>query len=247
MHRFFVPSENISDVQAVLDSEQAHQISQVLRMKVGDGLIILDNSGWEYEVSLTAVSRKRVTGTIVEKRKVLAEPSIHITLYMSLLKRDKFEWVLQKCTEVGVGRFVPLVTQRSLVQSIDIKQSKKTRWQKIIQEAAEQSGRGRLPELCQPMEFAVAANGVETAVALIPWEEATAVSTRQALAGKSPESIALFIGPEGGFAKAEISLAEENGIMPVTLGKRILRSETAAVVAASIIIYDHDEPAAGYG
>jgi 16S rRNA (uracil1498-N3)-methyltransferase len=241
MHRFFISPENITDAQAILSGEQAYQIAKVLRMKTGDRVIVLDNVGWEYEAAVTAVSPKQVNATIVQKREVAAEPANHITLYMSLLKRDKFEWVLQKCTEVGVSRFVPIVTQRSLLQDVDIKENKMARWQKIIQEAAEQSRRGRMPELCQPMTFAEAVLGVDTAVALIPWESAKETTIRQVLAGKAAETISLFIGPEGGFAEDEIALAQANGIVPVTLGKRILRAETAAIVASSFIMYDYEQ------
>lgn len=236
MHRFFIPPEDIFEAHITMSGEQAHQVSRVLRLKAGDQIEVLDNAGWEYEVRLMAVSRYQVTGSIIERREAQGEPAVHLSLYMSLLKRDKFEWVLQKGTEVGVSRFVPLVTQRSLVQDIDIKQSKFDRWQKIIQEAAEQSRRGRIPVLGQPIRFAAAMAEVNTAVALIPWEEATEMIIRQALAGKAPESIALFIGPEGGFTAEEVRQAADKGIVAVTLGKRILRAETAAVVAAALTL-----------
>jgi 16S rRNA (uracil1498-N3)-methyltransferase len=160
---------------------------------------------------------------------------------MALLTREKFEWVLQKCTEIGISRFVPVVTQRSLVQAMDLKPSKLERWQKIISEAAEQSRRGRIPELSEPMKLAkaLAQHGAE--VAMIPWEgmevaSATAVTIRSTLAGKTPQTIALFIGPEGGFAPEEIELAQRHNVQPITLGKRILRAETAAIVAPALII-----------
>lgn len=242
MHRFFISPQHITTTQVSLREDQAYQIAQVLRMKAGDRIVVLDNVGWEYEVRLTAVARKQVSADIIEKREAEGETATHITLYMGLMKRDKFEWVLQKCTEVGVSRFVPMVTQRSLVQDIDIKQSKLARWQKIIQEAAEQSRRGKLPELGEPLKFDEAVNEVNTAVALIPWEEEREATIRHALEDKTQtlESISLFIGPEGGFAAAEIELAQQHGIKPVTLGRRILRAETAAIVATSFIMYDYE-------
>ncbi|MCP4359238.1 MAG: 16S rRNA (uracil(1498)-N(3))-methyltransferase [Chloroflexi bacterium] len=238
MHRFFISPDNISAETVILTGEQARQIAYVLRMKTGDVLVVLDNVGWEYVVEITAVTRHQITAQIQEKQTAVGEPSVHITLYMALLKRDKFEWVLQKCTEVGVGRFVPVVTQRSLVQDDHLKPNKLARWQKIIMEAAEQSRRGRMPTLAEPLKFGVAVTGLDAAVALIPWEKAKDVGIRSALAGKTPISIALFIGPEGGFTPDEIELAQQYNVQPITLGKRILRAETAAIVASSVILYE---------
>jgi 16S rRNA (uracil1498-N3)-methyltransferase len=243
MHHFFIPPKNITNRQAILTGAQARQVAQVLRMRPGEVLVVLDNEGWAYEVRLTAVTPQQVTADILEKRLAMGEPAVHITLYMALLKREKFEWVLQKCTEIGVSRFVPVVTQRSLAQDLDLKPGKLERWHKIITEAAEQSRRGRIPELCEPMKLAeaLAQHGAE--VAIIPWEgadaaSATAVTLRTTLAGKTPQSIALFIGPEGGFAPEEIELAIQHNVQPVTLGKRILRAETAALVTASLLLYE---------
>lgn len=250
MHHFFIPPQNLTDRQAILTGEQARQVVQVLRLRVGERLVVLDNTGWEYEVQLTAVSRDQVMGDVVDRRTAVGEPSIPLTLYMALLKREKFEWVLQKGTEVGVSRFVPVITQRTLAQDTEIKPGKQERWQKILTEAAEQCRRGRIPALAAPMKLAdaLAQHGAE--VALIPWEGADAapampqsrfgfaVGLKSALSGTIPASVALFIGPEGGFAPEEIELAQQHHVQSVTLGKRILRAETAALVAASLLIYE---------
>ncbi len=238
MHRFFVAPENFTENGIVLSGEQSHQITRVLRLQVGDQFVVLDDLGWEYMVQITAVSNKQLIADIVQKQEAQGEPEVAITLYMGFMKRDKFEWVLQKCTEVGVSRFVPVVTQRSLLQATKIKANKMTRWQKIITEAAEQSRRGRIPELCAPMRLPDAFAQMDAQLALIPWEEGKDVGVRAVLAGKRPSSIALFIGPEGGFAATEIELAQTHNIQPITLGKRILRAETAAIVAASVILYE---------
>ena len=241
MHRFFITPDKFTEASVVITDEQAHQIMRVLRLQVGDQLIALDNSGWEYVVEITAVSKKAIIADFVSKQEAQGEPSVDITLYMGLMKRDKFEWVLQKCTEIGVIRFIPVVTQRSLVQDTKMKANKFERWQKIITEAAEQSRRGKVPELCQPMRLPEAFAGVEADLALIPWEEAEGQSLRNVLAGKRPSSVALFIGPEGGFAAEEIELAQEHNIQPITLGKRILRAETAAMVASALLIHEIEE------
>lgn len=238
MHRFFVSSEKFIETSVVLTGDQAHQILRVLRLQVGDTFVVLDNAGWEFVVQITAVSNKQLIADILHKQPAQGEPDVAITLHMGMMKRDKFEWVLQKCTEIGVTRFVPVITRRSLVQDAKMKDNKFERWQKIIIEAAEQSGRGKIPQLSPPMKLADAFAQLDADVALIPWEEAENVDVRAVLAGKRPSSIAIFIGPEGGFSAEEIELAQQHSIQPNTLGKRILRAETAAIVASSVILYE---------
>jgi len=253
MHRFFIPPENMTNGQAKLTGEQARQLAQVLRLRPGDMVVVLDDTGWEYEVRLTAVSREKVVGDVLERRTAVGEPTVHLTLFMALLKREKFEWVLQKGTEVGVSRFVPVITQRTLAQDTQIKPGKQERWHKILSEAAEQSRRGRIPVLNPPTKLADALAQHGAAVALIPWEEAAADAAaaksrfgfaahlKNVLAATNPPSAAIFIGPEGGFAPEEIELARQYHVQPVSLGKRILRAETAAIVAASLLLYETGE------
>lgn len=238
MHRFFVT--DIHDDRVVFSPEQAHQITTVLRMEPGQPVVVLDNSGWEFEASLVEVGRKGVTAVIHHKRPVTTEPTSQITLYQSLLKRDNFEWVLQKGTELGVGRFVPLITERTVARL-----PKKTdRWQRILTEAAEQSRRGRIPELADSLTLAQAAAELSIQdTGLIPWEEAGMGSIGDCLAGKGETAVSLFIGPEGGFTADEIELARQHHIQPVTLGQRILRAETAAVTAVALTMYELGEMA----
>ncbi|MCB8922900.1 MAG: 16S rRNA (uracil(1498)-N(3))-methyltransferase [Ardenticatenaceae bacterium] len=230
MHRFFVNPQFISETAVTFPPEQAHQIRSVLRMAPGAGVVVLDNAGWEYDVTLTAVTKQQVMGEITARRTAVAEPATHLTLYQAMLKRDNFEWVLQKGTEIGVSRFVPVVTARSVVTTV--KPNKLERWQRIITEAAEQSRRGRIPELAAPLPLAEAIAACTTEAKLMPWEEAGDVTIAQALAGR-PRSVALFIGPEGGFDVTEVV----GGVTAVTLGPRILRAETAAIVAAALTLH----------
>ncbi len=242
LHRFFVLPERIQGEEVVL-TEQAHQIRDVLRLKAGERIIVLDNEGWEYEVELTAAGRSEVRGKVVEKREATGEPGVRITLYQSLLAREKFEWVLQKCTEIGVAGFVPVVTERSVVRDSGIKASRLRRWRRIIQEAAEQSHRGRLPEMAAPVKFEEAVRGLDGFdMSLIAAPEAGNRSLRAYLGGgKGAGSIALFIGPEGGFTEDEVGQACRSGAVAFSLGERILRTETAAVVASSVILYEMGE------
>jgi len=241
MHRFFVDPEILTGNRVVLPAATAHQIRNVLRLHAGSAIIVLDNSGSEYEVVLRQVDRQQVVGEALAKRPCPNEPSIHLTLYQALMKRDKFEWVLQKGTEIGVSHFVPIVTQRSLVQNVDIKASKQARWHKIITEAAEQSRRGCIPELQPPQTLSQALTAHSTQPGLIAWEEAEGLTLRGALAGgERPSHISLFIGPEGGFAAEEVEAAQAAGMQAITLGKRILRAETAALVASALVLHELD-------
>ena len=242
MHRFFVDPEILRGDRVVLPAATAHQIRNVLRLRAGSAILVLDNSGAEYEVVLRQVDRQQVVGEAVAKRPCPNEPTVHLTLYQALMKRDKFEWLLQKGTEIGISQFVPVVTQRSLVQDVDIKASKQARWHKIITEAAEQSRRGCIPTLQPPQTLVQALADHPPQPGLIAWEEADGLTLRGALSGgERPSHLSLFIGPEGGFAAEEVKAAQAAGLQAITLGKRILRAETAALVASALVLYEIEE------
>jgi 16S rRNA (uracil1498-N3)-methyltransferase len=242
-HRFFVQPDQIAGQRVTLANEQARQIASVLRLRERDQIAVLDNSGWQYDVRLERVTTDYVTGAIVARSRAEREPAARLTLYQAMLKKDNFEWVLQKGTEIGVARFVPLITERSVVRQKDLKAAKAQRWQRIISEAAEQSGRGFLPELAAPMELDEAlAAAREFDSALMPWVQeresglVNQVKDLPETQEKVGPRIALFIGPEGGFSEEETARAQKAGVQPVSLGPRILRSETAAVVAAALTL-----------
>ncbi len=246
MHRFFISDENLCGENVVLKGKQAHQIRNVLRMRPGDHVIVLDNRSAEYEVELELMSKSRITGHVIEKREATGEPAVQITLYQSLVKQDKFEWVLQKCTEVGVKRFVPLITQRSVIQDPgDISSKKLSRWRSIITEAAEQSGRGLIPELSRAISLEKAIGSLAGfGCCLIASRQTERSGVRSALRRSdkgASTTIALLIGPEGGFTEEEVKRSQARGAIPISLGRRILRTETAAVVAASLILYELNE------
>jgi len=243
MQRFFVSESSFEGEWVRLSREQAHQVCHVLRLKPDDSIVVLDNSGFEYAAVLLTVTGREATCRIAEKRPAGGEPRVQITLFQSLLARDKFEWVLQKGTEVGVMRFVPVRTQRSIVRSKRIEEKKLTRRRRILTEAAEQSHRGRIPQLDREMDFAEAATRLgsfDYSVVAAPSDNG--VSLKDALGSRveKPSSVALLIGPEGGFTDAEVALACEKGAVKVSLGPRVLRTETAAVVASALILYELD-------
>ena len=263
MHRFFVPPSALETQPITLTGDQAHQVRRVLRMRLGDRATLLDGRGWACEGILVAVGETDVKFQAVRRWAVEGESATHITLYQAVLKGERFGWALQKGVEVGVGAFVPLICERNVVDDMASVESKRERWERIIQEAAEQCGRGRLPELRPAQLFAQAVQaplsparaaarevGGEAdseaggAIRLILWEEERAARLRETLAGCNfgpGAGIQLYVGPEGGFTEAEVALARSYGVRSVSLGPRILRAETAGIVAAALVLYEAGE------
>jgi len=246
MNRFFLEPYLISDERVNFPEAVEHQIISVLRLRSGDIVEVLDNQGCLYRVSLEVDLEKRsVIGQVMTQEVASTEPAVKITLCFGMTSRDKFEWILQKGTEIGISEFSPFISSRTLVQSADLSEKKLVRWERIIQEAAEQSHRGRLPKLNQPQEFEACLNSsaATTSLSLIAWEEddANQVQVSQSLEEFDGSSIALYVGPEGGFSEEEIHLAKESGCRVVTLGDRILRMETAAIVFPAVVLHDLGE------
>jgi len=244
VNRFFVAASGIEGDQVRLSPEQSHQVCHVLRLKPGDTIVVLDGSGTECDVTLTAVSRTESVGQTTSRRRAPGEPATEVTLFQSLLVREKFEWVLQKGTEVGITQFVPVLTERSLVRTKTIEQNKMDRWQRILMEAAEQSHRGRIPQLEPILPFdqsLLRLRDFDRFLIAAPSEGA--MTLRSALQGipRSPASVAVMIGPEGGFTEEEIARARDRGVVPISLGPRILRTETAAIVACALVLYELGE------
>ncbi|GIK41348.1 MAG: ribosomal RNA small subunit methyltransferase E [Chloroflexota bacterium] len=245
-HRFFIPSHWLTPPTVTLSGETARQIQTVLRLRPGDEITVLDNSGLEWQVRLTGLHKNEVQGQIISRQQAQGEPRLHLTLYQGTLKAQKFEWVLQKGTELGISRFAPTLCQRSVIGKADDVAGKQARWERIIQEAAEQSGRGQLPHLEPALSLAAAIKAAsqptEPALLLVmPWEEAADLTLKSVLAEVKPAAVGVFIGPEGGFTAAEADLAREAGVRLVTLGPRILRAETAALAVCAAILYDMGE------
>ncbi len=242
LHRFFVAPQTIRDNRVVMRGTVVHQIRDVLRMKPGDSFVLLDNSGWAYRTEIVTIDREALRGRVVDKWTPATEATARITLYQGLLKGQKFEWVLQKGTELGVSAFVPLVTAHCVISSLSsITEARLERWQKIIVEAAEQAGRAILPRLSPAMLFTHACERAAHSGtwSLIPYEGERSLGLRQALQRvPRAKEINLFIGPEGGFAAEEIALARERDIVPVSLGPRVLRAETAGLATVTAILYE---------
>ncbi|MCH7999815.1 MAG: 16S rRNA (uracil(1498)-N(3))-methyltransferase [Chloroflexi bacterium] len=246
MRRFFVPPDLLAGREVNLPPELARRLATVLRLKRGDRLVLADGAGRDYEVELTAVSPRSATAAVVAERPSPPEPSLELVLYQSLIRTQRFELVLEKGTELGVSRFVPLLSGRARVRMPDAAgeggSQRLQRWRRIVTEAAEQSGRGRVPAIEPPSLFEDAVRSA-SGLLLLPWEGERSQGLRSYLRslGDRPLAASLFIGPEGGFAEDEVRLAREAGCVPISLGPRILRSETAGIVAAALVMHELGE------
>jgi 16S rRNA (uracil1498-N3)-methyltransferase len=246
MTRFFIPSEQIQGNSIILKGSDRHHLLNVLRREVGSKITVLNGRGAEYEAVIREIGPDFVTGEIVATITRATEPQSKIRLVQSLPKADKFELLLQKNTEVGVSFFQPVFTERSTIKlEPGTVLKKEERWRKIISEAAEQSGRKIIPEL-EPVRSwnqVMATLSERPGLVLIPWEGEREASLKKVLEGTSgiPEMITIFIGPEGGFSQAEVNQARDKGAVPVTLGSRILRTETAGLVVATAILYHYGD------
>lgn len=233
-------NEDIKDGIARINGDDAHHIIDVLRFKIGTKLII-SNGKNQYVVSIIDIENSSVILKIIEEYNQVVESPINITLYQGLPKSDKMDLIIQKCTEIGIKKFVPVETEFS---TIKIKEkniyNKINRWKKISLEASKQSGRSIVPDVLVPVGFKDALESLnEFDLCLIPYEKETNMRLKDVLKKNfDAKNICVFIGPEGGFSENEIMAAIEYGAIPVTLGPRILRTETAGIVTSSIILYE---------
>jgi 16S rRNA (uracil1498-N3)-methyltransferase len=241
MPRFFVQSSAIyGDSISIVGSDASH-ICRSLRMKVGDTLTVCDMQRTEYACRIDSISPDAVLAHILSKTESQNEPPYRATLYMALPKGDKMEYIIQKAVEMGVWRIVPYRSERSVVKLDVANGAKKAqRWQKIADAAAEQCGRGILPTVCEPVDFAQAIEmAKEDALAFVCYEDEQSLSLPCLLQNQKavPETVGFFVGAEGGIAKAELDAFRAAGISSVGLGKRILRCESAPLFVLSCLSY----------
>lgn len=214
-------------------------------MQAGDGLLVCDGEGKDYECRIADMSREEISLEILDIKNSASELKKRIYLFQGLPKSDKLELIIQKAVELGVYEIIPTVTSRCIVKIDPQKEDKKiSRWQGIAEAAAKQSGRGIIPGVKKQMSFKDALEyASELGATLIPYERAEDMeATRRVIASLwDKESVAVFIGPEGGFEEKEIQLAVEKGALPLTLGKRILRTETAGLAILSVLMMNFEE------
>lgn len=233
MHRFYLPPENFRGDYIISTSpELVNQLAKVLRAKHGDKFIFFNNTESEFIGQLVELGKKEVKFLIIDSKPGKREPVRQVTLYQSLLKSDKFDWLIQKAVELGVKKIVPVYSRYSIVK--DITPAKRKRYEEIIKEATEQCGGVRLVEFSSVISFAEAIEqaGKIAGAKIIAWERETEYS----LADAATDEVQLFIGPEGGYSEEEIEAAKNHQIVPVSLGKRILRAETAAIASLSKLL-----------
>lgn len=242
MDRFFVEKKNINieNNTCIIEGEDVKHISKVLRCKIGEELEICDNDNNEYICEITNIDKDNVTLDILESVDIKRESDLKVKLYQGLPKGPKMEMILQKLTEIGVDEIILVQTKRSVVNVSDKKEDKKIeRWERIIYEAAKQSKRGKIPKLRGILSFKEALEDMkENDLNIAPYENERTKSIKKALKGVDINNIGIFVGPEGGFEDSEIASIEEIKGQVVSLGPRILRTETASVVASSIVLYE---------
>ncbi|MCR4625196.1 MAG: 16S rRNA (uracil(1498)-N(3))-methyltransferase [Lachnospiraceae bacterium] len=244
MYHFYTEKANISEKSISIFGEDVNHIKNVLRMKEGEEIIICDNEGTDYHSKITSLGKDVVVADIIRSGISEAEMPFRVHLFQGLPKKDKMEMIIQKSVELGVYEIIPVMTRRVIVKLDDKKkeEAKLKRWQAISESAAKQSGRGIIPGVSACMSFKEAlikASKMEKV--FIPYENADAspegMKVTRALLGNIPKSsdVAVFIGPEGGFEQAEVEEAVASGASVISLGKRILRTETAGMMLLSVI------------
>lgn len=243
MYHFFTDKSNITDSLVYIEGKDVNHIKNVLRMRVGEEISVGNGEDEdEYRCEITELGEERIAAKIMFVKKANVELPVKVSLYQGLPKSDKMEMIIQKCVELGVCGIIPVETKRCVVKIDDKKkESRVARWQAIAEAAGKQSKRAIVPNIGQIVSFKEACKSAADAdVKMIPYElcEGTE-STKEIFKNlKSGQSVAIFIGPEGGFDEKEIEYAKECGITPVSLGQRILRTETAGMTVLAWIGYE---------
>lgn len=241
MYRFFAEPSRIGEKEIVLKGPDVNHIRNVLRMHPGEEILVGDGGGGEYRCVLSELSEEEIRAGILWKLDGNAELPCEITLFQGLPKSDKMDLIVQKCVELGVFRVTPVSTRRTVVK-LDAKkeENRRKRWESISESAAKQSGRGIVPEITGVMSFPEALlEAKKLDVCLIPYERAENMSRTREILSAIPKgaSVGIFIGPEGGFEEAEVEEALAFGAKAITLGRRILRTETAGMAVLAMLGY----------
>jgi 16S rRNA (uracil1498-N3)-methyltransferase len=242
MPRFFVPHECIQGHSAIIKGQEALHIYKVLRLKQGEQIWIFDGTGIDYRCEIQNIQRENVVVRILDRFNSCAEPPINMTLFQSLPKSDKMDLIIQKSTELGVTGIVPIITERTVVNIQEERiQSRLKRWRRIALEACKQCNRSVIPHIHDILPFKESLKLIKSfQLSLIPWEEENERGLKEVLKPleNGIKDICFLIGPEGGFTQEEINAARRRGGISVSLGPRILRTETAGMVLLSILMYE---------
>lgn len=241
MHRFFVDIENIIDGRIQIDSADVKHIKNALRLETGDQIEVCDKLGTDYLCKISEVGKDDVFCEILETYKSRGESEIDITLFQGLPKSTKMELIVQKSTELGVKKIVPVEMERCVAKITDKKKEKKKieRWSKIAEEAAKQSKRGVIPEIAEAINFKELITYLkDEEMVIVPYESEEDIGLKTVLKGCKAKKVNIVIGSEGGFDESEIESLKEINSYIVTLGPRILRTETAGFTTAALVLYE---------
>ena len=239
-HRFFADNKDIADDEIVLTGENAAHAA-VLRLGIGEEIVVCNGAGMDYRCVVFSCNKSETKAKVLHKAPNTAEPFIAVTLFQALPKIGKMDEIVEKCTQLGISRVVPIITSRCVTKASDRDTKKTARWQKIAQSAASQSRRGQIPQICDIMTLEAAlreADAHNTAFVCYEGEERFPLKAFLHNLPQSPSSIAFFVGPEGGFALDEMVKFKDAGIAAVSLGPRILRTELAGAVVLANIMYE---------
>lgn len=241
MQNFFVTPSQVEGERIWIEGSDVNHMRNVLRMRPGERLMASDGNNRRYLCEVEGYEGERALLLILEEQAVDTELKSRILLFQGIPKQDKMELIVQKCVELGVSGIIPTAVKRCVVKLDERKAQKKTeRWQQIAESAAKQAGRGIIPRVSRPVAFADALElAKELDILLIPYELAEGMEeTKRTIGGIRPgQSVGIFIGPEGGFEKEEVGLARKAGAKEITLGKRILRTETAGLAVLSVLMF----------
>ncbi len=248
MRRFFVPPENVGEETIVIDDrDDIRHMKKVLRLSEGDEVDISDSTEWEYRTEIISLEDDRVEARILDKQRFTSEPKVKVTLFQGIPKQGKMETIVQKSVELGVSAVVPVFMARTVVTDKGNFGKKVQRWQKVADEAVKQCKRGVIPQVSRPVKLQEMTEMLaDFDLVLFPYEDEKGVTMKDVLrngvgtAGEEPETIAVIIGPEGGFSHQEAEAIVSSGGISLSLGKTVLRTETAGIAAIAMIMYEKE-------
>jgi len=244
MPRFFVDKANINDEKINIIGDDVKHIKNVLRMHEGDSIQLCDGASMDYECIIEEFQNDLIMCRILFEGCSVTEPKVKITLFQGMPKGDKLENIIQKCIELGIAEIVPMLTRRTIIKFENEKDidKKTTRFNKIALEAGKQCNRGAIPNVRKPMTIKGAIKyAKQFDLKIIAYENEKVNKIKNIISDGNYKNMAIFIGPEGGFDEEEIEFAIKEGIIPITLGKRILRTETAGPAILAMLMYELDE------
>ena len=246
MHRFYVDTNQISETDIIVTGSDLNHMKNVLRMRIDEAVVICDGQGTDYHCKIRSYENDSAYLDIIEKDETNTELGTKLYLFQGMPKKDKMELIVQKAVELGAYEVIPVMMKRTIVKLEDKKKEAKKieRWQSIATSAAKQSNRGYIPRVHEVVSYKEALQmASELDMVLLPYENDKGMSHTKELikSAKNKKSIGIFIGPEGGYEESEIAQAVEMNMEPITLGKRILRTETAGLTTLSLLMFELEE------